>query len=254
MAAARLKVGRGAAGLATMTSKRTSKRLWRSIGRYVRSQDRRVRVRQLARRFKLAPSNVSRGLRRRGIFLEPRVFPWEAGSKPRRQEQVRRCRQALALYFLGLTRGQIERLLPIKSETVRSYVLALTTVVSHPGAPPYRMFLPDARASLAQELERAYGLGDPVEDVIHCLEIAQCPAGAGNGSTICTFPIEEREFLRGFHRSGPLPAFLVRKLRQILRAKVRHLGKCLYLPGRNGGEVKVRVPQWYPAQSSRQSH
>ena len=48
-----------------MTTKLKSERLWRSIERYVELKAGRVGVRQLARRFKLAASNVSRGLRAR---------------------------------------------------------------------------------------------------------------------------------------------------------------------------------------------
>ncbi len=195
--------------------------------RYVERKAGRVRVRELARRFGLAPSNVSRGLKRRGIDLQPDFFPWEAGSKPTRPEQVQKCRQALALYFLGLARGQIERVLPIKSETLRNYILALT--ISLPGRQPYRMFREDALESLAQELEKAYGLGDHIGDVI-----------LYQGSDYA--PGDAHEFLSQFRRYEPLPAFLMRKLRQILRLKVDRRGAFFLITGRNGRPVKVRVP------------
>ena len=216
-----------------MTAKLASKRRWRSIERYVERKAGRVQVGQLARRFKLAPSNVGRGLRRRRIHLELIAFPWQAGSKPHRPKQVQKCRQALALFFLGLSRQKIEQLLPIKSETLRRYILALTIEGSHPGSQPYRMFREDAQESLAQELEKAYGLGDRVRDVFKCLEVFR----------VNYFSAEPSEFLRQFHRYKPLPAFLMRKLRKILGTKVRRHGRFFQVAGRNGRLVEVRVPR-----------
>jgi hypothetical protein len=211
-----------------MTSKVASKRLWRSIERYVRRKQGRVRVRQLARRFKLAPSNVSRGLRRRGISLAPTAFPWETSSHPNRQEQVQKCRQVLALYFLGLNRNQIEQLLPIKSETVRSYILALTLEVRNPETQPYRLFCDDALESLAKQLDKAYGLGDHVRDSYLAL-----------GRDL--FSADASAFLRQFRRFEPPPAVLMRKLRQILGTRVYRHGQFLHVVGRKGRLVRVRV-------------
>jgi hypothetical protein len=214
-----------------MTAKLASKRRWRSIARYIRRKKGRVRVSQLAQRFKLARSNVSRGLKRRVISLDPPAFPWEAGSKPKRPEPVQKCRPALALYFLGLNRHQIEQLLPVKSKTLRRYIIALTIEGPHPGSKRYRMFREDAQESLAQALEKAYGLGDHVGDVfryLECLGFNYFSAGPS-------------EFLREFRRYEPLPAFLMRKLRQILRTKVRRHGPFIHIAGRNDRLVKVRA-------------
>src|SRR5262245_52142824 len=107
---------------AIMISKKRKQR-WRMIKRYVERKQGRVGVNELARCFKLAPSNVSRGLKQRKIGLEPTRFPWETVKNSKRGLQAKK---ALALYFLGLNPAQIERLLPIKAETVRNYILALT--------------------------------------------------------------------------------------------------------------------------------
>ena len=82
-----------------MTAKLKSKRLWRSIERYIQHKAGRVGVRQLARRFKLAASNVSRGLKARKIKLVRTINAWEAVSQPKRPKQARKRRQALAHFF-----------------------------------------------------------------------------------------------------------------------------------------------------------
>jgi hypothetical protein len=200
--------------------------------RYIQRKEGRVRVGQVARRFKLAPSNVSRGLRRRGISLQPTAFPWAAGSKPNRPEQVQKCRQALALYFLGLNPHKIERLLPIKSGTIRSYLRALTTEAGPRGPQLPWMSCDEALASLTKELEKAYGLGEHVENVIDY-----------NDSRSRWFSADASAFRRAFRGYEPLPAFLMRKLRQILRTKVCRHGRFFQVAGRDGRLVKVRAPR-----------
>jgi len=149
-----------------------------------------------------------------------------------RQAQAEKCRRALALYFLGFIRPQIKRLLPIKSETVRSYILAFTVEVRDPGTRPYRMLGEDALESLAQELEKAYGLGDLVREVIpwNCWESDQFSAGTS-------------AFLRQFRPFAPPPVLLMRKLGQILRTQVRRPGPFILLMGRNGRRVRLRAPR-----------
>ena len=208
-----------------MTTKLKSERLWRSIERYVELKAGRVGVRQLARRFKLAASNVSRGLRARTIVLVTTIYDWEAGSQPIRRKQARKRRQALALYFLGVCRQKIERLLPIKSETVRRYILKLTHLANPPENPKCRIFREDLLTALTQELEEAYGLGDDVAYVFRRLE--------GDA-----FPNDEREFFRQLRGYVPMAESLAGKLCQILGAKVRP-GPPIQIRGRDGRMVKV---------------
>jgi transposase/AraC-like DNA-binding protein len=232
----RLKGGHGAdrlADLATITSRIASKRRWRSIERHVQRNEGRVRVSQLAHRFKLTPSTVSRGLKRRGISLQRPPFRWETGGKPDRKQQVQKWRQALALYFLSLTRNQIERCMPIKSATVRRYLLALTTAGGQSGSRPFRMFSDYVVESLAKELERAYGLGDYVREVMVKLGLRG----------LDYFSEDASAFLREFRLSPPSLAFLVRKLRQILKARVCCHGRAIQVVGRNERLVKVRIPR-----------
>jgi hypothetical protein len=216
-----------------MTDRIASKRRWRNIERYIQRKDGRVRFSWLAHRFGLAPSNVIRGLRRRKIELESAPFPWETLSQPDHPEQVQKCRQALALYFLAMTRNQIRRCMPIKSETVRSYILALTIEVRLSGSLPYRMFSDDAVKSLTKELERAYGLGDRVEDVFKTLVF-------NRGDY---FSADANAFLRKFCRRPPPLALLMRKLRQILKTRVCRHRLTIQVVGRNGRLVKVRIPR-----------
>jgi hypothetical protein len=224
---ARINGAAGQPSLTIMTAKLASKLLWRKIERHIKGKDERVRVRPLARRFGLAPSNVSRGLRRRKIHPKPTGYPWEAASNHKGKAQVQKCRKSLALYFLGLNREQIERLVPIKSETLKGYLLALTFEVSGPETQPYRMFHEDAPDSLARELDKAYGLGDHVREFFE-----QQPN---------LFAPDPSEFLRQLRRYEPPPAVLVRKLRQILRSDVRRHGLEIHLMGRNGRRVRVQT-------------
>ena len=203
-----------------MTAKLKSKRLWRSIERYIQHKAGRVGVRQLARRFKLAASNVSRGLKARKIKLVRTINAWEAVSQPKRPKQARKRRQAPGTLFLGLNRQKIERLLPIKSETVRRYILALTFLAEPPENPNRRIFHEYAGEDLTQELEKAYGLGEHVEEVF----LRQ--------GRIC-FAADVREFFRQFRAYAPKPEQLVEKLRLILRTKV-HLGPPIQIRGRDG--------------------
>jgi hypothetical protein len=171
---------------------------------------------------------VSRGLSVRGIDLVTTFYAWEAVSQPKRRKQARKRRQALALFFLGLNRQKIKRLLPIKSETVRDYILELTHFVDPPENPNRRMFREDALKALTQELEEAYGLGDDVAYVFRRLEDD-------------FFPNDEREFFRRLRGYVPMPEELVEKLRLILRTKVRP-GPPIQIRGRDGRLVKVRTP------------
>ena len=170
-----------------MTRKLKSKRRWRSIERYIQHKAGRVGVRQLARRFKLVASNVSRGLRARKIKLVRTINAWEAVSQPKRPKQARKRRQALALFFLGQNRQKIERLLPIKSETVRDDILELTFLAEPPENPNRRMFREDAVEALTQELEKAYGLGHHVEEVFYVRDVMSFPRTSVNFSASLRF-------------------------------------------------------------------
>jgi hypothetical protein len=214
----------------SMTSKGAQRLRWKRIERWVEDKKRDVRVGDLAHRFKLAPSIVSRGLKRRGIVLTPSSLPWEASSNPERQERVEKRYQVLALYFLGLKRQQIEGLLPIKSETVRNYILALTIEVREPGWKPYRMFNDDAMGSLTKDLEKCYGLGEHMTEVLDTIHMAPI----GHYSTNAT------HFFRQFSGIRPSStAFLMRKLRQILRTTVSRRGRFILIKGRNNCLIKL---------------
>jgi hypothetical protein len=208
-----------------MRAKLQSERRWRSIERYVRHKARSVSVRQLARKFKLAASNVSRGLQLREIKLVTTFYSWEAAIRPIRRKQARKRRQALALFFLGVRRQKIERFLPIKSETVRRYILALTFLANSPENPNRRMFREEALKALTQELEEAYGLGDDVDYVFRRLDNA-------------FFPSDEGAFFRRLRTYIPKAESLAKKVCQIVGAKVRP-GSPIQIKGRDGRPVKV---------------
>lgn len=220
--------------MTSMTSKSSHQRRWRHIQRCVAENAGDIRVGDLARRFKLSPSNVSRGLKQRGIHLEPTGPRWDASSNPEREKRVEKRRKALALYLLGLNRQQIEGLLPIKSETLRNYILALTIEVRDPRGAPYRLFADDAMESLTNELEKYYGLGEYLaegRDAIDCLAIGHFSADSG-------------EFLNQFQGYKPFStAFLMRKLRQILGTNVFRRGRFILAKGWCNRQIKVRAPQ-----------
>ncbi len=200
-----------------MGSQSLAKRRWRLIVRYVRRKDGQVSVGGLARRFNLAPSNISRGLKRRNILLNPAAFPWQTGDGDAAEERVNKCGRALALYFLGLTIGQIARLLPIKPRTLLNYLRILN-------------LREGAWESLAKELEKAYGLGYQVEAISSYLPpTAPCFAG------------DLARFFRRFFPLQPPTRIFVRKLRQILHAKIYQHGRSIHITGRNGGLVTVRL-------------
>jgi hypothetical protein len=156
-------------------------------------------------------------------FLRGPVYPWEAGSHP--VGRVQKRRQALALYSLSLTRHQIQQILGIKSRTVGSYLLALTIP-----AGSTRMLEEHAEKSLVIALERAYGLGEHVEEWFLRFP---CP---------CFFA-DAGEFLRRFRGHEPTLHRMMWKLRRILKTPIRPQGRYFYLRGRNGCVVKVRVPR-----------
>ncbi len=206
-----------------MTSKQKSRRRWHTIKAYIERRQGRITVNELARRYRLAPSNVSRGLRQRKIHLEP-LFPWE------RTKGGSLAKQALALYFLSLKPAQIEQKLPIKAETVTKYVLALTTLTAKgpPGGQQYRMFSEYAVESLRDALEKTYGLGDHFERVI-----------LSQGHDY--FSVDPGQFLRELRRPClETPEFLRRKLGRVLKTdNVRRVGNAIHILGRNGRLVKV---------------
>lgn len=255
----------------SMTSLVARKRRWKKIEGYIQVNAGDVRVGNLAHRFKLSASNVSRGLERRCIVLNPNGPRWDTSSNPERKERVEKRRKALALYLLGLSREQIEGLLPIKSETLRGYILALTREVRYsrsqlyrlfndnalkslpielqkhyglgehvrevryPRSQPYRLFNDDALKSLAIELQKRYGLGEHVSDIRDAV-VAGWPPGH--------FSADPALFLRQLGGRGPLSTqFLMRKLRQILRTDVRQHGHFILIRGRRGRLIKLRAPR-----------
>ncbi len=209
----------------------SKKRRWRSILKYVERKEGQVQVRHLARRFGLAPSSVSRGLRQRRVRLSR--FPWETGDDPKRGAQVKKCLRALALYFLGLSRGQVARLLQMKPQTLRKYLLALIraeTETGKDGTQSGWTVRREAVRSLIEVLEETYGVGGDVEEAFFNVESKECHYFA----TVA-------DFLRECVAQKPPAPFLLRKLRQILGKKVRVHGLQMQVPGRKGETVNVRV-------------
>jgi hypothetical protein len=215
------------------------KALWRRVERAIRSQrERRVGIRALARRFHVAPSTLSRGLRSRGVRLgaEPEgAFPWECADN-KRYLRAAKCSKALALYFLGLNTNVIESLVGLKAQILGKYLLSLTVLGEDAAGRPYRTFSRAAEESLVRALERAFGMGEIANSVF---ERWYCWKGD-------YFPAESTRFLAGLRNEGPYerqPQEIVlrRKLRKILDATIERRGLFLCIKLKNGKEVRVRV-------------
>lgn len=93
------------------------------------------------------------------------------------------------------------------------------------------MFREHALESLAEHLERSYGLGDHLAVVaIRC--------------SMERYSLDPSEFLREafshLRVCEPSPDFLIRKLRQILKTSVYRHGSFIYVVGRNASPVKIR--------------
>lgn len=170
------------------------------IQRIIKQRKGRIGIRELARKVGRNPSSILRHLRRRGIKLADStdcVTP----------DRDKRRLQALALVFLGLSRDQVERLIGVKSETTRKYLLGLAPVQ---GA--LRVFDDEKVREWDGLLEKNFGMPD---------SIFELRDGIGSHAQL-----NERDFLTSIRSlSKPDPDFACDRLYKILKREVQLNGE-----------------------------
>lgn len=150
------------------------------------------------------------------------------GSKNFSASQV----QALALFFLGLTREKIEHLVGVKSETLRKCLIGLTRIQKN-----QRLWDEQAVKRLDDRLDRSFGMGEYVTEMLVMEEMH--------------LPSEEAAVLKVFNQRDKSPlSFAVSALERILRRKVTVQGRWMVMKGRQKEAVRLPTSAFLADQSN----